>query len=289
MQPRRRYLVASGVCVVAVVVGAASIRGLPFAGSANARVHRSSASSTAFVHRTSLGRYGRSIRTSVIGGSTRVRAAARHVARGFGPANRILRITFTSPPPDFALPASATWVTVDVSAPDRPGSAFSIWQAFLAVSAIADGGSPVAGHTVRLVFPDGTTTDAGSAAAGPLPQPADVPSTPASALESALRGAAAAEGLRVTDVGAFDVAGRPAVYATVVTLNPAVFARGAEASFYTLERAAHDAPAAVAGMYVEVRDGSERIVDTGGIATRLQEGVGWRNPAFAAESSTAIR
>lgn len=270
-----------------MVGGAASIRGLPFAGSANARAHRPSAS-TAYVHRTSLGRYRR-IRTSVVGGSPRVRTAAVRVVRGFGPANRILRITFTSPPPVFALPATATWVIVDVSAPDRPGSAFSIWQAFLAVSAIADGGSPVAGHTVRLRFPDGTTTDAGSAAAGPQPQPSDVPATPTNGLESALRAAAAAEGLRVTELGAFDVAGRPAVYATVVTPDPAGFARGAEASFYALERSAHDAPAAVAGMYVEVRDVSGRVVGTGGAATRLQEGVGWRNPAFATGSSSTIR
>jgi hypothetical protein len=110
-----------------------------------------------------------------------------------------------------------------------------------------------------------------------------------SALESSLRAEAAAQGLDVTDLGDFDVAGRPAVYATVVTRDPAAFARGAEASFYALERMAHDTPAAVAGAYVEVLDASGRVVDTGGIATRLQEGVGWQNPDFAAESSSAIR
>src|SRR5437870_2556026 len=166
MQRRRRYLVASGGCALAVGVGAASISGLAFDGSADARAHRASASEP-YVHRGSLGHYGLSIHMRVAAGSISARAAARHVVRALGPANRILRIAFTSPPPEFALPASATWVTVDVSAPDPPGSAFSIWQAFVAISAIADGGSPVAGHTVRLVFPDGTTADAGSAARGP--------------------------------------------------------------------------------------------------------------------------
>lgn len=288
MERSRRFLVASGGCALAVGVGAASISGLAFDGSANAKAHRASVGE-AYVHHASLDHYGRTVRTQVIGGSLAGRAATHRVVRSFGPANRILRIAFTSPPPDFALPASATWVMVDVSAPDRPGSAFSIWQAFLAVSAIADSGGPVAGHTVTLVFPDGATQDAGSAAAGPLPQPADAPAASTSALESSLRAEAAAQGLDVTDLGDFDVAGRPAVYATVVTRDAAAFARGAEASFYALEHLAHDTPAAVAGAYVEVRDASGRVVDTGGIATRLQEGVGWQNPDFAAESSSAIR
>jgi hypothetical protein len=173
-------------------------------------------------------------------------------------------------------------LTIDVAAPDRPGAAFSIWQAFLVVSAVADanrasGAAPVAGKTIRLVFPNGTTADAGSAVDGPLPTPSDVPAASAEALAAAIREAARQQGLRVAEEGSFDVGGYPAVYATLVTGDPSAFP-------FSEPSALMDTPAAAAGSFIEVRDAAGGVVDSGGSATRLQQGVEWTNPAFGSRA-----
>jgi hypothetical protein len=216
------------------------------------------------------------------------------VVRGFGGANRVLRIEFTTPPAVFDLPAGAPWVRVDVAAPDRPGAAFSIWEALLAVSAITDstrgqGAAPLAGKTIRLVFPNGATTDAGSTVNGPLPETVEVAPASADVLAAAVRDAARAEGLRVTEQGSFDVGGRPAVFTTLVTDDPVGFAAASGAKLFSLQQAVDAAPAAAAGSFVEVRDSAGGVVDSGGFATRLQQGVGWQNPAFGSPADASIR
>jgi hypothetical protein len=237
------------------------------------------------VHAAPLSLYRPFIRGRVVRGGAIERSAAARALRAFGPGNRVLRIEFTTPPAAFGLPASALWVRVDVAAPDRAGSAFSIWQAFLVVSAIADarrsvGAAPVAGKTVQIVFPSGTTIDAGSTVDGPLPTTGDTAPASGDALMTTVGEAARHDGLEVAEQGSFDVGGRPAVFALLVTGDPARFAHASGAEFFSLQRAVYDAPAAAAGSFVEVRDRAGGVVAVGGIATRLQQGVGWTNSAF---------
>jgi hypothetical protein len=49
---------------------------------------------------------------------------------------------------------------------------------------------------------------------------------------------------------------------------------------FALQRAIFNAPSAAAGSYIEVRDRAGGVVEIGGSASRLQQGVGWTNPAL---------
>jgi hypothetical protein len=265
-----------------VVAASASVAAVAFAGRGGP--HQRTLA-TKFVHTARLSPYARVVRVRVVRGDAVERSAALQSVRAFGPANRVLRIEFTPPPADFGLPASALWIRVDVTAPDRPGSAFSIWQAFLAVSAIADanraaGAAPVAGKTVRLVFPSGETVDAGSIVDGPLPTPNDAAPASADALQAAIRDATQEEGLQIAEQGSFDIGGHPATYAVLITDDPVGFANASGAKMFSLQRAVFDAPSAASGSFIEVRDRAGGVVEIGGAATRLQQGVGWTNPAF---------
>ena len=244
---------------------------------------------TKFVHMAPLSPYRPMARARVVRGSTIDRAAAAQAIRAFGPANRILRIEFTTAPAAFNLPPSAVWVDVDVSAPDRPGAAFSIWEAFLAVSGIADanrssGAAPIAGKTVRLFLPSDEIVDAGSSVIEPLPATSDVPPASAEAIQAAINAESRQEHLQVSEQGSFDIGGRPAVFATLVTTDPVGFGHAAGAKMFALQRAVLNAPFAAAGSFIEVRDSAGGVVDIGGSASRLQQGVGWSNPALGAPS-----
>ena len=244
---------------------------------------------TRFIRASPLATYRPTVRGHVLRGDAVEHAAALQAIRSFGPANRVLRIEFTSPPAAFDLPASAQWVDVDVSTPDRPGAAFSIWQAFLAVSAIADanraaGAANIAGKTVRLVFPNGAIVEAGETVNGPLPHTGDAVPAAAAALQSAISAEARHQHLRVAEQGSFDIAGRPAVFATLVTDDPVAFGHASGEKMFALQRAVFDAPAAAAGSFIEVRDSAGGVVDVGGTAPRLQQGVGWSNPALGPRS-----
>jgi hypothetical protein len=273
----RRFVIAGSVLALSASIAAVALAG-------RSGPHQRSLA-TRFVHTSPLTPYLPAVRARVVGGDAIERSAAAQTVRAFGPANRVLRIEFVSPPADFGLPATALWVRVDVAAPDRPGAAFSTWQALLAVSAIADanrsaGAAPIAGKTVRLVFPSGTMVDAGSTVDGPLPTPGDAAPGSAAALGAAIAAEARQEHLQVTEQGSFDIGGRPAVFATLITDDPVGFGQASGTKMFALQRAIFNAPSAAAGSYIEVRDSAGGVVEIGGSASRLQQGVGWTNPAL---------
>jgi hypothetical protein len=265
-----------------VLAGSAAATAVAFAGRGTAHQHTFVGKP---VHTGRLSSYRPAVHTQVVGGAAADRAAAAKVVRDFGLANRILRIEFTTAPAVFNLPDNAVWVDVDVSAPDRPGSAFSIWQAFLAVSALVDanrttGGAPIAGKSVRLVFPNGETVNTVEGVNEPLPASSDPAPASAAALNAAIAAEARQEHLKIQEQGSFDLGGRAAVFATLVTDDPAGFARETSGNMFALQRGVLNAPFAAAGSYIEVRDSAGGVVEIGGSASRLQQGVGWSNPAF---------
>lgn len=287
LKPDRRRLVRIVIAAFAVAASA-SVAAVALAGR-----HGSHSAQpllvTRFIHTGTLSPYRPRVRGSVIGGRAVERAAAADAIRDFGPANRILRIEFVAPPAAFGLPPTASWVRVDVAAPDRPGSAFSIWQSLLAVSAIADanrggGATAVAGKTVRLVFPGGETADVAESVNEPIGAAGDVAPSSAQALGAAIAAEARQEHLKIADQGSFDLAGRPAVYAVLVTTDPVGFGRESAQRMFALQRGILNAPFAAAGSYVEVRDSAGGVVEIGGSASRLQQGVGWSNPALGLPS-----
>jgi hypothetical protein len=266
------------------IVGAVSVAAVALAGRSGPRPRTLA---TKFVHTAPLTPYRPAVRARVLHGDALERSTAAQVVRAFGPANRVLRVEFTSPPADFNLPATALWVKVYVATPDNPGAAFSIWQAFLTVSAMADvnrssGAEPVAGKTIKLVYPNGSIKDGSSSVDGPLPTPSEAAPASAAALNVAIAAEAHQPGLLITEQGSFDIGGRPAVFATLVTDDPEGFGRASAAKMYALQRAIFDAPAAASGGYIEVRDRAGAVVEAGGSAPRLQQGVGWENPALGA-------
>lgn len=276
-QRTRRLLIAGSVLAFAASVAAVALGGRSGP--------RPRTLATRFVHTTPLTLYRSTARARILRGSAIDRAAARQAIRAFGPANRILKIEFVPPPADFALPANAVWVRVDVAAPDDPGAAFSTWQALLAVSEIADanrasGAAPIGGKTVRLVYPNGSVADGGSTVDGPLPTSGDATPASAAALGAAIAAQARQQHLRITEQGSFDIGGRPAMFATLVTDDPVGFAEASGANFFALQRAIVDAPSAASGSYIEVRDSAGGVIEIGGSASRLQQGVGWSNPAL---------
>jgi hypothetical protein len=283
---KRRVL--RGLIAGVLLAGSVSIAAVALAGRGARQQHQRTLA-TRFVHASPLSRYRPSVRARVVAGSAVDRSAAAETVRDLGPANRILQIEFTTPPAAFNLPANAVWANVDVAAPDRPGAAFSIWQAFLAVSAIADanrssGAAPLAGKSVRLIFPDGETADAGQSVNELVPAGSDVPPAAAQALSAGIAAEARQEHLKITEEGSFDIAGRPAVFATVVTSDPYRFGRETSARMFALQRGVLNAPFAAAGSFIEVRDSAGGVVEIGGSASRLQQGVGWSNPAFGPPS-----
>jgi hypothetical protein len=244
---------------------------------------------TRFVHTAPLSHYRPAVHGRVMGGSPIERAAAAQAIRDFGTANRILRIEFTTAPAAANLPPSAVWVSVEVSTPDKPGVVFSAWQGLLAVSAIVDadrggGAAPVAGKVVRLVFPSGETFDVADSVNEPLDATSDVPPASAQALNGGIAAEARQEGLKIVEQGSFDIGGRPAVYAVLVTNDPAGFAHETGARMFALQRGVLNAPFAAAGSYIEVRDSAGGVVEIGGGASRLQQGLGWSNPALGPPS-----
>jgi hypothetical protein len=277
----RRVLIAGSVLVLGASVAAVAIAG-------RSGPHRRTLE-TKFVHASPLTPYRPAVQARVVRGDAIEHSAAMQAIRAFGPANRVLRVEFISPPADFGLPASAVWVRVDVATPDNPGAAFSTWQALLTVSAIADanrssGAAPVAGKTVKLVYPNGSIVDAGSTVNGPLPTPPDAVPGSAAALEAAIATEARQEHLQVTEQGSFDIGGRPAVFATLVTDDPVGFGHASGTKMFALQRAIFSAPSAAAGSYIEVRDRAGGIVEIGASASRLQQGVGWSNPQLGPAS-----
>jgi hypothetical protein len=241
---------------------------------------------TRFVHTAPLSPYRPSVRARVVRGNALERAAAARAIRAFGPANRILRIEFGAPPAAFNLPASAVWVYVDVSAPDHPGAVFSVWQGLLAVSQITDaarssGQAPIAGKTIRPVLPNGEV--GGSASVNePIPATSDPDPAPASAqaLQAGIAAEARQEHLKITEQGSFDIGGRPAVFATLVTSDPVTFGRETSRRMFLLQQGIFNAPFSAAGSYIEVRDSAGGVVEIGASLSRLQQGLGWSNPAL---------
>jgi hypothetical protein len=212
-------------------------------------------------------------------------AAVALAERAFGPANRILRVEFGTPPAAFNLPASAVWVHVNVSAPDYPGAVFSIWQGLLAVSEITDaarssGSAPIAGKTITLVFPNGEVGGGGGSVNEPIPAPGDPAPASAQALQAGIAAEARQEHLKITEQGSFDIGGRPAVFATLVTSNPVTFGRETSRRMFLLQQGVFNAPFAAAGSYIEVRDSAGGVVEIGASLSRLQQGLGWSNPAL---------
>jgi hypothetical protein len=164
-----------------------------------------------------------------------------------------------------------------------------MWQAFLVVSAIADanrssGEAPIAGKTIHLVFSSGESADVGESVNEPLPAAGDVPPAAAQALNAGIAAEAGREHLKIIEQGSFDIGGRPAVFATLVTSDPVGFGRETLARMFALQRGVFDAPYAAAGSYIEVRDTAGGVVEIGGSASRLQQGVGWSNPALGPPS-----
>jgi hypothetical protein len=271
-------VIAALVLAVSASVAAVALAGRNASHSAQPLVTR-------FIHTGPLSPYRPRARGSVIGGRAVERAAAVGAIRDFGPANRILRIEFTTPPAAFGLSPTANWIRVEVAAPDRPGSAFSIWQSLLAVSAIADanrgaGETPIAGKTVRLVFPGGETLDVAESVNEPVDAAGDAAPASAQALSSGIAAEARQEHLKIVEQGSFDIGGRPAVYAVLVTADPVAFGHESSSRMFALQRGILNAPFAAAGSYVEVRDSAGGVVEIGGSASRLQQGVGWSNPAL---------
>jgi hypothetical protein len=265
-----------------VLAGSASVAAIAFADRGSP--HKATLL-TKFVHTAPVLPYRPSVQARVVRGDALERAAAARAIRAFGPANRIIRIEFTTPPTAFNLPASAVWVDVDVSTPDRPGSAFSIWQAFLAVSEITDaarssGSAPIAGKSITLVFPSGETLPLSSSVNEPIPATGEPPPASAQALEAGIAAEARDEHLKITEQGSFDIGGRPAVFATLMTSDPVAFGRETSRRMFLLQRGILNAPFAAAGSYIEVRDSNGGVVEIGGSASRLQQGVGWSNPAL---------
>jgi hypothetical protein len=241
---------------------------------------------TKFVHSGPLSPYRPSVQARVVRGDALERAAAVRAIRAFGPANRILRIEFGAPPAAFNLPANAVWVHVDVSAPDYPGTAFSAWQGLLAVSEITDAArssdsAPIAGKTITLVFPNGEVGDGGGTVNEPIP-PATGNPAPASAqaLQAGIAAEARQEHLKITEQGSFDIGGRPAVFATLVTSDPVTFGRETSRRMFALQQGVFNAPFSAAGSYIEVRDSAGGVVEIGASLSRLQQGLGWSNPAL---------
>jgi hypothetical protein len=240
---------------------------------------------TKFVHSAPLSPYRPSVQARVVRGDALERAAAARAVRAFGPANRILRIEFGAPPAAFNLPASAVWVHVDVSAPDYPGTAFSVWQGLLAVSEITDaarssGSAPIAGKTITLVFPNGEVGDGGGTVNEPIPATGDPAPASAQALKAGIAAEARQEHLKITEQGSFDIGGRPAVFATLVTSDPVTFGRETGKRMFALQQGVLNAPFSAAGSYIEVRDSAGGVVEIGASLSRLQQGLGWSNPAL---------
>jgi hypothetical protein len=272
----------AGVTIVGLVVAASvSLAAVALAGRGSQ--HKSTLE-TKFVHSAPLSPYRPSVQARVVRGDALERAAAARAIRAFGPANRILRIEFGAPPAAYNLPASAVWVYVDVSAPDYPGAVFSDWQGFLAVSQITDaarssGSAPIAGKTIRPVLPNGEVS--GSASVNePIPATSDPAPASAQALQAGIAAEARQEHLKITEQGSFDIGGRPAVFATLVTSDPVTFGRETSRRMFLLQQGVFNAPFAAAGSYIEVRDSAGGVVEIGASLSRLQQGLGWSNPAL---------
>jgi hypothetical protein len=217
------------------------------------------------------------------GGTSGQQALLREIVRGV-PRSHIEDVTFVAPPEDFG-PRDATWVSFDVSASDPVANARGFWQALLVVGLFRDEsakhGLPlVLGKTIVVHAADGTVRDEGSSL---IDQPLEHPiqSTPEAQLRTAVRAAAGRAGVVLGQLTFARPLGRLGVEMLVKTSNPAEFVRDRPMKLGQLVGAlTRPEQPRTEGVYLEVRDESEKLVTVSAYSVRTGEGLGYTDSSL---------
>jgi hypothetical protein len=201
------------------------------------------------------------------------------------PDTLISSVEIGGPPEGFSAPAegSHSWFTFHVRSPDLAVAARGSWETMVVAGAyLAQETSlhlpSIAGRTVVIEHPDGTSEDGGSTIISPPADASAVADEPSASVGAALAATIRKGGGQIVDIELF----RPYRVAAIVTLrskDPADFVRTFDArisaTFDALEKLS--APK-VEGVFIQVEDPGGAVVAATGYSTRLVQGTGWILP-----------
>lgn len=222
----------------------------------------------------------------VSGGTPAQEALARQVLAKLGPLNRIASLAFERPPADYGSAEGSTWITLTTVVEEPSASTAAEWQALLVVGALRDlsvreGLPPIAGRTIGLRLPDGSTGDLNSSVVDPPSAPAS-DGLPVADLTRDVRGGAAKADIKVVRIDNLPLLS-PALSITVLASDPASFIGQRPQKLADLLGGIYaGADAATSdGVYLEVHDQADRLVMISAFSSRLREGLGWVRPDLA--------
>jgi hypothetical protein len=251
--------------------------------------HRARAGTIGFSHprlRTSLALRRVDVQPRVTGGTPAQEALAKQILGKLGSLNRITSLTFEAPPPDYGSAAGSSWITLTTVAEEASASTAAEWQALLVVGALRDlsarnGLPPIAGRTIAVRLPGGSTGDLNSSVVNPPSAPATT-GLPVADLARAVRAGAAKANVRLVRVADVDLLS-PALSLTAVVSDPASFISQRPQKLADLlgDIYAGADTATSDGVYLEVHDQAGRLVMISAFSSRLREGLGWVRPDLA--------
>lgn len=222
----------------------------------------------------------------ITGGTPAQEALARQVLAKLGPLNRITSLAFEPPPSDYGSASGSSWITLTTVAEEASASTAAEWQALLVVGALRDLSArnalpPIAGRTIAVRLPGGSTGDLNSSVVNPPSAPASDGLPVTELTRAVLVGAAKAgvRSVRVDEIGLLS----PALSLTAVVSDPASFISQRPQKLADLLGDIYaGADAATSdGVYLEIHDQADRLVMISAFSSRLREGLGWVRPDLA--------